>query len=204
MGLVVTLPRVRVDPLRVTAPVSLPMSSVAPAPEERMVFPEDEAVVKAPVDGVVAPMAVELIPVAVVLKLPEVTVKLLTPVLMAEADRPDNVSAPDVAVKDNAPVVWVKPLEAVNVPADVTAPVPVVEMFPVVDSVPSSLIVKESTPPVWIARDVLAAPPAVSLMIKALPVPALVNESEVCVPRPEARVKSMFLPVVVVMVFPPV
>jgi hypothetical protein len=50
----------------------------------------------------------------------------------------------------------------------------------------------------------LAAPPVVSLMIKARPVPALVNDSEVWVASPEANVKSMFRPVVVVMVFPPV
>ena len=48
--------------------------------------------VKAPVFGVVAPMAVLLIPVAVVLKLPEVTIKLFTPVLTDD-------SAPAVTFK---------------------------------------------------------------------------------------------------------
>jgi len=44
----------------------------------------------------------------------------------------------------------------------------------------------------------------VSFIIKALAVPALVKLKEVEVPKPEAKVKSMFLPVVVVMVLPPV
>ena len=44
-----------------------------------------------------------------VLKLPDVMVMLFAPVLIDEADNPDRVKAPDVAVKFNAPVVWVKP-----------------------------------------------------------------------------------------------
>ena len=40
-------------------------------------------------------------------------------------------------------------------------------------------------------------------MTKALAVPALVKLKEVEVPRPEAKVKSIFRPVVVVMVLPP-
>lgn len=42
----------------------------------------------------------------------------------------------------------------------------------------------------------------VSLMIKAVAVPALVRVREVGEARPEERVKSMFLPVVVAMVLP--
>ena len=38
--------------------------------------------------------------------------------------------APEVEVKDNAPVVIVKPFEAVKVPAEVTVPVPVEEILP--------------------------------------------------------------------------
>ena len=38
--------------------------------------------------------------------------------------------APEVEVSDKAPVVIVNPFEAVNVPAEVTVPVPVDEIFP--------------------------------------------------------------------------
>lgn len=71
--------------------------------------------VKAPVFLVVAPMAVLLIPVAVVLKLLEVKVMSLAPVLMDEALSPDKLRAPEVPVKLIAPVVRVKPLLAVSV-----------------------------------------------------------------------------------------
>lgn len=87
-------------------------------------------VVNAPVEGVLAPMAVELMPVAVVLKLPAVTVRLLAPALMEEADRPETVRAPLVAVKFKAPVARVRPLLAVSNPALVIVPVPEVERLP--------------------------------------------------------------------------
>jgi hypothetical protein len=86
-------------------------------------------VVNLPVDAVVAPMAVALIPVAVVLKLEDVTVRALTPVLIDEADRPDKLTAPEVPVRLTAPLVRVSPLDAVNSPAEVMAPVPVVEIL---------------------------------------------------------------------------
>ncbi len=89
-------------------------------------------VVKAAVPAVVAPMLVELMPVAVVLKFEDVIVRPLAPVLMEEAPRPDRVNAPLVAVRFIAPVVRVKPLLAVNKPALVMVPDPVVEMLPVV------------------------------------------------------------------------
>jgi hypothetical protein len=81
----------------------------------RVVLPVLPRVVKAPVLAVVAPIAVELIPVAVVLKLLDVTVRALAPVLIDEALRPDRASAPLVAVRLTAPVVTVRPLDAVNV-----------------------------------------------------------------------------------------
>jgi hypothetical protein len=171
-------------------------------------LPEKEAfdvvvkVVKLPVDGVVAPIAVPLIPVAVVLKLAEVNVKAFEPVSIDDAPRPDKVSAPEVPVMLTAPVVVVKPLEAVSKPFDVIVPPAVVWIFPVVDRVPSSLIVNFETPPDWISRDVLVAP-FVSLMIKAVAVPALVRDKEVDVPRPDPNVKSILRPVVVVIVLPP-
>ena len=80
---------VRVEPYRFKVPVVLPAAKVEPAPEARVVLPVEERVVKAPVEGVVAPMAVLLMPVAVVLKLAEVKVRSLAPVLMLEAPRPD-------------------------------------------------------------------------------------------------------------------
>jgi len=60
----------------------------------------------------------------VVFKFPEVIVRLLAPVLMEEAESPDSVNAPEVAVKLRAPVVRVNPFEAVSVPAEVMVPVP--------------------------------------------------------------------------------
>lgn len=139
---------VRVDPYRFKLPVVLPAVKVEPAPEARVVLPVELSPVKAPVEAVVAPMAVLLIPVAVVLKLAEVKVRSLAPVLILEAPNPDSARLPEVAVKLKAPVVWVNPLEAVSVPAEVTVPDPVVLRFPVVDRVPASVIVKVGVPPV--------------------------------------------------------
>jgi hypothetical protein len=62
--------------------------------------------VNVPAAAVVAPMAVLLIPVEVVLKWPEVKFKSAPPVVaMDEAVRPEIVKAPEVAVKLKAPVV---------------------------------------------------------------------------------------------------
>lgn len=138
--------------------------------------PENEAVpvvvrfVKLPVDGVVAPIAVLLIPVAVVLKLFEVIIKLFPPVLITEAESPERLRVPEVAVKLIAPVVRVNPLDAVINPFDVIVPVPVVEIFPLVVRFPSSLIVRVELPLDWISRDVFIFA-LLSLMIKALAVP---------------------------------
>ena len=108
---------------------------------------------------------------------------------------------PDVAVIDKAPVVWVNPLEAVKVPAEVIVPVPVVEILPEVDRTPFSLMVKVGVPPDWMDREVLVAPPLVSLITMAVVSPALARVNEV--DRPDDRVKAMFLPAVVSMVLPP-
>ena len=78
---------------------------VEAAPEAKVVLPVEPNPVKAPVEAVEAPMAVLLIPVAVVLKLAEVMVKSLAPVLMLEALRPVRDKAPEVAVRLRAPVV---------------------------------------------------------------------------------------------------
>lgn len=79
-----------------------------------MARPVSVTEVNLPVEAVVAPMAVELIPVAVVLKLDDVKVKALAPVETEEADNPERDSVPEVAVKLSAPVVWVNPLDAVK------------------------------------------------------------------------------------------
>lgn len=108
------------DEFRVTTPLPCP----------RFVVPVEDRLVKAPVEAVLAPTAVELIPVAVVLKLPEVNKILFAPKFIDEEPSPDNVKAPDPAVKLSAPVVRVNPFEAVNSPADVIVPVPVAEILP--------------------------------------------------------------------------
>ena len=61
---------------------------------------------------------------------PEVKPRVFKPVLMEELERPDSVRAPDVAVRFNAPVVKLKPFEAVSNPAEVMVPEPVAEMLP--------------------------------------------------------------------------
>ncbi len=83
----------------------MPAVKVEPAPVLSVVLPEEPKVVKAPVEAVEAPMAVLFMPVAVVLKLPEVKVRLLTPASILEAERPDKDKAPEVAVRLKAPVV---------------------------------------------------------------------------------------------------
>ena len=66
--------------------------------------------VKLPVDGVVTPIAVPLIPVEVVLKLFDVIVKSFEPVSIDDAPRPESARLPDVAVTLNAPDPCVKPV----------------------------------------------------------------------------------------------
>src|SRR5947199_150527 len=127
-----------VEPFKVSAPVLLPAVNMLPAPDASIVLPFEERVVKAAVAGVDAPIAVPLIPVAVTLKLPEVINKLFTPASIDEAASPERASAPALAVKFNAPEVWVKPFEAVRSPAEVIVPVPVVAMVPLVERLPFS------------------------------------------------------------------
>jgi hypothetical protein len=64
----------------------------------------------------------------------EISVKVfILPVAVVEVilvvPKPVKAIEPEVPVKDNAPVVRVKPLEAVKTPAEVIVPVPVVEML---------------------------------------------------------------------------
>ncbi len=115
-------------------------------------MPEIEAVpvvvrlVKLPVDGVVKPMAVPLIPVAVVLRLFELIIMLFPPASIDAAVKPESARVPEDAVRFNAPPVNVKPLEAVSKPALVIVPVPVVKIFPEVVRLPFSLISRVADP----------------------------------------------------------
>ena len=128
--------------------------------------------------------------------------RLFPPKLRVEADSPVRLSNPDVPVIFTAPVVTVRPLEAVSNPFEVIVPPVLVDMFPLVERTPFSFIVSFDTPADWISREVLVAA-LVSFRTKAVAAPAFVKENDVETPRPDARVKSMFRPVVVTMVLPP-
>lgn len=73
---------------------------------------------------------------------------------------------------------------------------------PLSETTPNSETVSSGVPPDWILSAVPPVPALVSLITKALAEPALVNVKDVGVPRLPAKVKAMFLPVVVVMVLP--
>ena len=100
------------------------------------------------------------------------------------------------------PADMLAPLTAVKRPADVIVPVPVVTIFPLVVRSPSSSIVSVDVPFDLTFTAIPDVPAAVSFKINALAVPAFVNVNEVGDPRPPARVNAIFLPVVVVIVFP--
>lgn len=116
-----------VAPSTVVVELALPMLVAADPEVFRLVAPVEPNVVKAPDEAVVAPMAVELIPVEVVLKLLDVKV-MFWPLFRAivEAPRLFRLMAPEVPVRLTAPVVTVKPLLAVKVWETVRAPLLVV------------------------------------------------------------------------------
>ncbi len=126
------------DALFTTTPLALNADSVT--------APFADRAVKAPVDGVAKPIAVPLIPVAVVLRLLEVIIILFPPASIDAAVNPERASVPDDAVRLRAPPVSVKPLEAVSKPADVIVPVPVVKILPEVLRLPFSEIVRVADP----------------------------------------------------------
>ena len=144
-----------------------PPETVSPAVELRRLEVESE--VNAPVDGVVAPMAVPLIPVAVVLKLPVVKVRLLPPVLMEDAPRPDNDSVPDVAVRLRAPVVTVNPFATVSEPVKLAALEMVCELM---------VVTPVSAPTVRVAVPSVIDPPVIApealMVVAPAMAPALV------------------------------
>lgn len=106
------------------------------------------------------------------------------------------------------PPVMLTPAFAVKKPFDVKVPaaeieaVPVVTKLPLDVKLPSSSIVNLVVPPDFISKALPVEPAVVSFMMKAGAVPAFVSVNEVCDARLEPRVKSIFLPVVVVIVFP--
>jgi len=205
----VTLP-VRVEsrstvkfPLNCAFPL---LSKVAPLPPvgeypPLMLAVPAERLVKCPVDAESAPMAVPLMPVEVVLKLLEVKVKLLLPALITELPRLVILREPPDEVSDNAPPLWVRPLEAVSRPDEVIVPPLAVEILPLVTTVPSAVTEKLVTPFDWSARRVLAGE-LVSLITRAVAVPSLLIVKLEGV-EVAARLKTMFLLSAVVMVLPP-
>ena len=114
--------RETVEPLILTAPVVLPAVKVDPEEEATVVFPTDERVVKYPAEGLRAPITVELIPVASTLKLDEVNKVLLLPTSNVNPERPVAEILPDVPFIFKAPVVRVKPFDAVRLPDAVIVP----------------------------------------------------------------------------------
>ena len=193
-------PVISVLSLRERFPLLSEMASVTVRDPPTVVFPVEDKVVNAPVEGVLKPIAVPLIPVAVVLKFPEVISVLFAPAFKVIPASPVALIDPDVAVKFNAPVVSVNPLEAVSVALDVIAPVPVVTILPDVDRVPFSLMVNVSTLPYLTAKEVFI-PTFVSSITNAVAVPSLVmlKLESLAV---SARVNPMLRASVVVMVLP--
>jgi len=150
-------------------------------------FPVALSDVNAPVPGVVAPMFVPLIPVAVVLKFEDVIVNAFAPVLIDEADNPESVSAPDVAVKFNAPVVCVRPLEAVRVCVEVNDPlfVVVIPVLPI-DTDVAFVVPRLSAA----AESRVKAPDDVDHVDAAPPVRVRAPPAEEIVPPPFVRLIS--------------
>ena len=115
---------------------------------------------------------------------------------------PPRLVAPVPTVKVLVPVTEVLPLRE-------TPPVPVEkveepdwEILPEVVRSPRLSIVNLEPPLFWISKAVLVEP-LVLLMINDSAELALVRTKEVGVPRPEARLKAMLLPEVVVIELPP-
>jgi len=143
------------EPLIITAPVVFPAVNVERAVDAKVVLPLDVKPVNAPVDARSVPIAVPLIPVAVVLKLFEVIVRSL-PVdkAIVEALSPDKESVPDVpeilkAFADifTLPLATVNPLDAVKrLDALIVPLAPSVVILPEVVAFPFSSMVKEGTP----------------------------------------------------------
>jgi len=115
---------------------------------------------------------------------------------------PPRVVAPVPTVKVLAPVTEVLPLsETVPVPVEKVA-APVWEILPEVVRSPRLSMVNLEEPPFWISKAVLVEP-LVLLMINDSAELWLVRVKEVGVASPDARVKEMLLPEVVVIELPP-
>lgn len=204
VAILMVFPAVPVPILIVFELLPVPRFNAPVVPESRVRAEEVvEAIVPAPAKvklvAEVAIVSIEATPVKappVVTFSPAFEVNAKVPVAF-----PIAVFAVPVVLIEAVPPETVIPAEPVNNPADVIVPEPVVEILPEVASVPASLMVNEETPPDWMSNDVLVAP-FVSFSTKAVAVPALVMETDVEVTSPEANVKAISLPVVVVIVLP--
>src|SRR5258708_32730121 len=85
-------------------PEALLITTPAVLRVEKVTLPLAERVVKVPVEGVVAPMAVALIPVAGEVKLFAGMRRVFGPVLIEEVESAERDKTPDVAGRVNAPV----------------------------------------------------------------------------------------------------
>ena len=181
----VKAPGVVTDPMVFTDEAPDPKVLVVLAPVAKVVLPEEVNVVNAPVPGVAAPMETKLArPAAVIFQL-----------LSAK----ERVSEIIVTVSAAAPI------KMLSAPASfmVTSPVAVrvVVDTPVApDIAPSSLMVRLGVPPDLISKAVLV-PALVSSRIKEATVPCWVKVKDWSVAK-SAKVKAMFLALVVVMVLP--
>ena len=142
-------------------------------------------------------MAVSLIPVEVVLKLWEVTVRSLVPVLREDAARPERARLPEAAVRFRLPVVRVKPLEAVRVLVKVPVPV-TARLAPMVSLLVTEAELKVARPEVdRVEREELPVTDRVPPRVVA-PVPTvrvLVPETEVLQLRVTAPEPVLKVPV---------
>jgi hypothetical protein len=173
-----------VAPCKVSEPgvIVEPIVFIDEAPVPRVVDPDEVSVVKAPVEGVVAPCR-SIDPVAVVLKFPDVNVILFAPVLIEDAESPDSVKAPDVPVRFKAPVVRVSPEE--NRPVPVTSKAVPGAALPT-PTFPLARTVKASFPAADTWKGLRVDPAAVVIFIK-YPVPVLFKVS--------VRLKRLLAPV---------
>jgi hypothetical protein len=144
----------KLEPMTWKVLPELPMA-VFPEVEANVVAPVEVRLVKVPAAGVVAPMAVELIPVEVVVKWPEVKLMSFDPALIDEAERFESAIVPELAVKFKAPVVNVKPSEAVKVSVEVKGP-----LLVVVTPVAPRLIAAAVVVPILIAPEFEVPVPA--------------------------------------------
>ena len=136
-------------------------------------------------------MSPVIVPEAVMSTTPVIVPAFVMPPLLLSI--PPEIFAPALAVK--------KPFD-VKVPAAEIEAVPVVTKLPLVVRFPSSSTESFVTPPDRTSSALPVDPAVMSFIMNAGAVPAFVRLNEVWVARLEPKVKSIFLPVEVVIVFP--